>query len=236
MKKLSYLLAIFGVFLFGGISVLANTCESSDFDKYEAEAENVNAQYLVKTITEEIEGREGDTLELTREVLELNIYNLTENLSARVINKEFDTINTYTFKHVNDGVIKIDILDVDFIQDLEIVLYPVDTKCSEEDLETIKITLPMFNPFSQELMCEDTPDFYLCQSFVFEEVTYNEFYEERERYLEDPSDNGGDSSGEDDGDGDTSNNSTLYIVVGVLVVGVVGCVIFVVLRRKKRIL
>ena len=56
--------------------------------------------------------------------------------------------------------------------------------CETNVLRTIKMTLPMFNAYSQLDICTEIPDYYLCQEYVTQQVDGTTFYDRIATYKE----------------------------------------------------
>ncbi len=236
MKRLSLLsLMVLGFFGFVGSVSALDVCTEEDLSKFRAEAINVNIYYeeSSKTITGE---EYGDTYEYEVDYLKVLIYNLTENLVVSVKNLETGSDREYDSTSAVDGVITIDVDDVDTLQEYEFVIRPNYVDCSDDELSTKRLSLPRLNEYSNLALCDDTEDFYLCQAFVSVNKTYNEFYDERMDYINGDVDKDGEII-DDESDDDSKEASYIpYIIGGVVLLGVVGIVIFVIYKRKKRIL
>ena len=116
--------------------------------------------------------------------------------------------------------------------------------CGEETLRKFKLTLPKFNFYSQLDICQDIPEYYLCQQYTTFDVDGATFYDKVDEYkaklLTQKEEEKAAENEEIDNTTPISKamsavSKNKYIVVGVVVV--IGVVITVViLKRKKSVL
>ena len=162
------LLVLIMCFIFLG-SPLAESCDYKERAKLNTEVGNIKAGYEIKKrvldrseydLPDYVLGTEEEaTYEETAEYIEVNILNLTENTYLVVRNGQSDEELTYTFE----------------------VLASNNTSCENTPLRSITLKLPRFNQLSEYALCDQIPDYYLCQRFVsFDYVGTNDFLEKAE--------------------------------------------------------
>lgn len=185
------LLVLIMYFIFLG-SPLAESCDYKERAKLNNEVGNIKAGYEIKKrvldrseydLPDYVLGTEEEaTYEETAEYIEVNILNLTENTYLVVRNDHNDEEVTYTFEQSQDGKISFNYesLDTPATYTFE-VLASNNTSCENTSLRSITLKLPRFNQLSEYALCDQIPDYYLCQRFVsFDYVGTNDFLEKAE--------------------------------------------------------
>lgn len=254
MKKRSILLIILmiGMFMLTK-NVYAEedrTCNAVSLNELRTAAANVKVSYVpgAGTISGGTGGSEyGDGIEdnmvVDAKYLDVKIYNVTEKLFVRVNvrgNRVVDDEKVLTYRHIApDGSITIRQPSQSELMTYTFTVFSDSYGCTNRILRTIKLTLPRFNYYSQLSMCQDIPEYYLCQEYTTYKVDGSTFYDKVDEYkakllAQEEDKNGIDL---DDNTGVISKTLTAvsnhkFVVVGIVVlIGVI--VTIVILRRKK---
>ena len=62
-------------------------------------------------------------------------------------------------------------------------VYGQSSKCFNENISNIYITLPIYNKFHTDELCERAPEYSLCGKWVIANMSYDEFKEKVEDYI-----------------------------------------------------
>ncbi len=249
MKKRSLLFILFiSVFMFVGVAKADEdkTCNAVSLNELRTKAANIKVTYEAGI---KLSGFDGSDAELDEDggigsyirFIDIKIYNITSDLYV-LVEGDFVDKNTAvaTLKNVGaDGAATIRIKLLDEIRTYNFTVFSDAYGCSSQTLRKIKLTVPRFNYYSDLDICEDIPDYYLCQSFVTYDIDGSTFFKKVEDYKAKLLVNDGDKEGikTDDNTGIVSKtissvSKNKYIVVGIIVVVGVIVTIFV-LKRKK---
>lgn len=247
MKKRSLVLIIFiiGMFMLRCNVYAAEdrSCNASSLNELRTAAANVKVSYVPTTLYTDGRGNVTDSEEsVETKYLDVKIYNVTEKLYVRVnaVGKRVtDDEKIVSYRNIApDGSITIRQPVQNDIMTYTFTMFSDAYGCVDKTLRTIKLTLPRFNYYSQLGVCQDIPEYYLCQEFTTYNVDGLSFYDKVDEYkaklLEQ------EEKGELIVDDNTSiiskaasavsNNK--FIIVGIIVlVGVI--VTIVILKRKK---
>ncbi len=249
MKKRSILLLtiMLGVFLFIG-NVKAEedrTCNAVSLNELRTAAANIKVSYVPGSNVEEY--NEGgpigvDTLPMRH--LDVKLYNLTDRLYVR-FETSGDKIgsekNVLTYRNIGpDGAVTIRQQAVTETVTYTFKVFSDAYGCSTKTLRTIRLTLPRFNFYSQLDICQDIPDYYLCQEYTTYKVDGSTFYTKVDDYkakllAQEEKKNGVDL---DDNTGIISKavstvSKNKYIIAGVIVLAGVIATIYIIKRKKS---
>ncbi len=239
MKKRNKLLIMLFLLFVGITSVRAeeSVCTPSQLSKLRSAAANVKVTYMPVTDVGTVNQGNGevDSSALTYRYLDVKIYNVSEELYVQVNNGN----QKWSFNSndiMADGSITIrqpasSTNTYNYV--FEIVSYRYG--CSLETLRTIRLTLPKFNVYSDLEICQDIPDYYLCQQYTTYSVDGSTFYNKVDEYktkllaLEE------EKISEENNSVITNSLSKIskykYLVVGIIVV--IGVVLTVIVLKKK---
>ena len=104
----------------------------------------------------------------------------------------------------------------------------------------MKLTLPRFNYYSELDICQDIPDYYLCQQYTTYDVDGATFYDKVDEYKAKLAAQAEESEATDDNTSIINKaisgvSKYKYVVVGVIVaIGVVVTVL--ILKKRKKVL
>lgn len=255
MKKNFFMLTIMlAMFLFIG-NVYAEeeeaTCKATQLSELRSLAANVKVTYVPKAVVEDLgipDGEHGST-SYTMQYLYIKIYNMSDKLkinvknSGRGLTELIDTTLT-TEKADAEGVLNLRQAAITENVQYTFTITSDYYGCGEETLRKFKLTLPKFNFYSQLDICQDIPEYYLCQQYTTFDVDGATFYDKVDEYkaklLTQKEEEKAAENEEIDNTTPISKamsavSKNKYIVVGVVVV--IGVVITVViLKRKKSVL
>ena len=154
------------------------------------------------------------------DALQVNILNLTENTYVEVTNNYDNQTIRYDYS------------------DTAIVYASGNTGCEDTLLRTMRVSLPRYNDYSTYGVCEQVPDYYLCQRYVFfDEIDFDEFSTKVLAEIE-KTQNGGEN-GKDDNPwyeeiGNFISEHKTPIIIGVVSILIIAGVIVVIVVRKRR--
>ncbi len=162
--------------------------------------------------------------------MQVNIYNVTEDLRIQVDNVTENRKYTFNYSNTDKGELALDAgLPVE-IRNINVDIYGTGL-CSTEKLRSIPITIPKYNRMSDYDICNEIPDYYMCQTFVVNDYDMTEM-EFKEKALKEV-------KKREDEDKDipiidffTKNWKVILVVV--LIVGVGGAVTTVIVVRNRR--
>lgn len=211
------------------------TCTAMQLGELRELAANIKVTYIPKTmVIETSEDVETGATSYTSRYVEIKVYNMHSKLYMDVQNdSNFKTIVSVA-NLSNDGTIT-------FTQDMvkKKVNYTFKVMsdeygCQGNTLRTIKLSLPIYNSYSELEICSEIPEYYLCQEFVTSPVDGATFYEKVDAYkaklLEQNKNNGEDNTG---GVNKTfaSASKYKYLIVGVIVA--LGVIITIVIIKRR---
>ena len=240
MKKENiFLLIIMAVslFMFTGTVYAADekVCTAMQLGELRELAANIKVTYVpITKIVETPEDIETGATSYTAKFIDIKVYNMHSKLYLEVKNDDgysaIATINDLA----SDG-------SVTFRQDMvnRKINYTFTIKsseygCDNEELRKVKLSLPIYNAYSQLDICSDIPDYYLCQEFVTTPVDGATFYDKVDAYKAKLLEQGEEQEGDNTGViNKTFANASKYkyLIVGVIVA--LGVVITVVIIKRK---
>ena len=233
------LIMIVSMFLFTN-TVLAEdddlVCSALELKELREIAAALKVTYLPKTKIVQISPDVAtDATSYTAKYLDVKVYNMHSSIYLEVENdNDFSTVVTLSDVG-SDG-------SITFRQDMlnrkvnyTFTAKTTKTGCESQNLRTIKLTLPIYNTYSETLICEDIPDYYLCQEFVTSQVDSATFLNRVNAYKAKLQEQG---ESKEEKDNTSVTNRTLvnvakykYLIVGVIVT--LGVVITIVIIKRK---
>ena len=252
-KSILYVFLITLCMLLSVVSVSAEeTEESSSVDlcsietksKLRMEAANVSVNYQAIDVPfQNDENIPIDSQGAVEYYFDIKIFNLNSKLNVYVKNannKNSEGVQV-TYKNIGeDGAAHVrkrvgeELINLIF----EIRASREVGECSREVLRTVKMTLPKYNNLAEREICNEVPEFYMCQKYITFNVKPENFSKEVTEYKEklEKQQNESDSGDEDnntltDQAADVISNNK-YLIVGVIVVAGIAITIFV-LKKKK---
>lgn len=231
-NRIIYIVFVLALFIVGR-NVYAASCSLEEKTELRTMASNVSVSYV--PVDKLMSNDEGDYYEY---YLDVKIFNINSYLRVEVIDNS--NHNQY-YLDVNDvgldGAITMRQRDNEIVKNLTFNIYGASNDCYSTALRTVKLTLPKFNYYSERAICEDIPEFYLCQKYVTYDIDSATFIENVQEYKE-KYENQKENEGEENGDGSAvskaiSNVSKYrYIIAGVIVAA--GIVATIIIVKKKR--
>ena len=214
MKKVGYLLFVLLLFLTINVNA-ASDCDSKELVRLKELAKKVEFDYTYK-------------LENNKALFSINAVNLNQELKVLIIEnyyegkyKEFKDNTTHTATLNNfEGGSKVNITIKAFVPNW----------CSGETLLTKIVKIPYYNDSYSEEKCKDHEDFKYCKLLVDKKLSQEEFNKEFETYLKSKNKN------EKSIDNETSDNTTLYLIIAgvVLIIVLTTYVVMSVFKRRKK--
>lgn len=244
MKKENIFLMIMmavSLFMFTG-TVFAeediNTCSAKQLSELRQIAANIKVSYLPKTeiaISEYEDSETGTKPKYTKRYVDIKIYNMNTKLYVEVHNDiGFDKIVNAS-ELGTDGTLTFRQNAID--KKVNYVFYVKSSEygCETQTLRTIRLTVPLFNAYSQLDICTEIPDYYLCQEYITQSVDGSTFYDRVDAYKDKLSVQG--DKKEDENNTSVTNkvfknvSEYKYLIVGLIVA--LGVVITVVIIKRK---
>lgn len=228
---------IFTIFLtfFMMLTMVKAECSRSEKLDLNSKAANVKTNY--ELVADKIDYEDGVS---SIEYFVINILNITEDTYVEVSNDFYDEVKTYHYKDTENGNVRITWTDTDQIVNFTIKVYAENsTSCGGELLKTSRMATPRFNNYYYLAICNDAPDFYLCQKYVtVDEVDESEFIEKIDSFINGKVDKNGDEINPNEnkkGFLEILNENKWYIVGGVAVIGAgIGIAIYLKKTKKQR--
>ena len=248
MKKENIFLLIMmavSLFIFTGTVYAAgeeNTCSAKQLSELRQIAANIKVSYLPKTevVQSEYEDVEVGATSYTKRYLDIKIYNMNTKLYIEATNDIGYEMVVTANDLASDGTITFRQEPLD--QKVNYIFYVKSDKygCETATLRTIRLTLPMYNAYSQLDICSEIPDYYLCQEYITQKVDGATFYDKVDAYKEKLMDQDIYKKEEEEDNTGTVNkifanaSKFKYLIVGVIVsLGVVITVV--VIKRKENV-
>lgn len=248
MKKYFYGLLFMMIlsFMIGTNMVFAEedtTCNAVSLNELRTMAANVKVSYVPTTIDEKVEmDEESGSDILTTYYLDVKVYNITSKLYVKT---EASGSNVTSSEHLlsllnvgADGAATIRQRALNQPVTYTFTIFSDEYGCTGRILRTMKLTLPRFNYYSELAICQDIPDYYLCQQYTTYEVDGATFYDKVDEYKAKLEAQNEELANSEDNTGFvnkaiSSISKYKYVVVGVIVViGVVATTL--ILRKNKK--
>lgn len=165
--------------------------------------------------------------------LNVNIYNITEDLRVVVENHNNNKSYNFTSEDADEGILALDAGYPKEIKEFTIKIYGSDT-CYSEELKTFNITLPKYNEKSNYAICDEIPDYNMCKTFITTDIDMNEteFSKAARKYKEEQ-----EKKKEEENNIpiiDFVKNHWQVILIVVVIVGIGGAVTYVIIKRNQR--
>lgn len=245
MKKKNYLFLMLVLFFTLTIKVNASTCSSERSLELSSLANNVNVSYQVydKVIDEydsETFTDEDDTsVKHTYPGYYLTIYNLIDDLNVTIQRDDTQKVVELNSSNKNEeGIVYVDTGLAGKIKNYTVKIRSNDSNCQNEILKTVVITTPMYNDFSKYEVCQENPEFNLCQEFTtvdYSEVSNSTFMTKLDEYKK--------QKAEDEKKKNSIIHNILvflntykwYIIIPIIVLVIAIIVIYIIRRKKSRL-
>ena len=175
MKKT---LLAFVAFFMAAINVSAISCSVSDDANLKQKAANVKVGYEIVSEEVDFEDRKGNV-----EYFNITLLNVTKDLYVIMKNNVQDELRL-TYYNSNNGTVEYKWYYNDSVTNFTFDVYASDeTNCSDKLYNTIYITTPRYNEFSNLEICQDNAEFYMCKKYVnFEKTSEFQFQNKLNSY------------------------------------------------------
>lgn len=211
------------------------TCTAMQLGELREIASNVKVTYVVKTKVENTgEDIETGATSYTARYVDVKVYNMHSKIYLDVKNDiNFSTVASVA-NLAKDGTLTFRQNMIDKKVNYEFKVMSDEYGCHGKVLRTIKLSLPIYNSYSELEICSEIPEYYLCQEFVTSPVDGATFYDKVDAYKAKLLEQGGD--GQEDNTGTinktfASASKYKYLIVGIIVA--LGVVITVVIIKRK---
>lgn len=186
-KKIFVIIFMLAFFLMiGNVSAAEdkeNMCTPTQLSELRSMAANVKVTYVPVTEAEKLTTPNGESGAdyVSKRYLDIKIFNLNTKLIVNAKNG-IDSFTVTSSDIGGDGAVTIrqpaSTSAIKYEFEVTSLLYG----CSLETLRTIKLTLPKYNYYSQLDVCDDIPDYYLCQPYTTYSVDGGTFYDKVDEY------------------------------------------------------
>lgn len=231
------IMVVVSLFMFTGtVFAEEKVCTATQLAELRDLASNVKVTYAPTSVIIDLPTPDIETgaHSYTARYIDIKVFNLSSKLYVEASNnKQWSKVATFNDLS-SDGTLTFRQEMINKKVNYEFVIKSTEYGCNNEVLRRIKLTLPIYNRYSELDICTDIPDYYLCQEFVTTPVDGSTFYDRVDAYkaklLEQ-----GDSKEENNTSGinKTFANAAKYkyLIVGVIVA--LGIVITIVIIKRK---
>ena len=201
--------------------VLATDCDFNDINKYQSLASNINFNYDFEESNNDV------TFNIIITNMPEELYIKSEDgktFSYRTLGSSETTLygyksGEYSFK-----------------------IYTYDEKCNGEVFGTNYITLPYYNKYYKDKVCDDAKDYKLCQKWVNPGMSYKDFVDDVKKHKNDSATTTNSKLEEEAFQDDYSNDFLNKIIVGflnnyiviLLSIIIICSILMVILSRRGR--
>ena len=241
-KKKNFLMIIFMLaffFMIGNVSAAEegeNMCTPTQLSELRSMAANIKVTYVPVTDVEKLAVPNGETggEYVTKRYLDIKIFNLNTKLIVTATNG-VDTFTVTSNDIQGDGAVTIRQPASGTAIKYEFEVTSLLYGCGLTTLRTIRLTLPKYNYYSQLDVCQDIPDYYLCQPYTTYSVDGGTFYDKVDEYKTKLSNLEKEKEENNTGfvnDTISGISKYKYLIVGIVVA--VGVVLTVFVLKKKK--
>ncbi len=176
--------------------------------------------------------------------INLKIYNVGRDISVSIRNEtankdiKFNDLDRFSYSNTRDGVMTVTKPASNKVYNYTIKIYGF-RNCGNVVLRTIRYSLPATNPYSDFEICQDVPEFYLCQPLITTPISNSiDVPAEVSKYKEKLAEKGIREEEQKDNTpkiskiiSDTSKKKVGFVIV-LLTIGI-GFTVFILYRRKN---
>lgn len=167
MKRIKVILFVFSLLMF--MPDIANAeCDHNEKSRLQTLASNLNFTY---NYSETNQGNMFDELKFS-----ITIANMQSEFYI------VDQTNKQIFYYNNKNEIVISNYNPN--STIEFIVYASSGSCKGEHLITNYVTLPPYNPFYKDSVCEGVTDYKLCNRWILVDLSYDDFIEKVKKYKE----------------------------------------------------
>lgn len=177
-------------------------------------------------------------VELYREYFKLIFTNITKDIYVKIMNDYNDEVKYIRYQDTDDGMYTLNWYNLDDVVNFTYEVYSSDeTGCRNEKYFTNYLVTPMYNEFSDKIICEGINDFLPCQKYVTVKMDYSEQYKKIVEYVEEQENEN--STNEKNKSwfekiGDFVKEHKVAFIAGGSILVIAGVAIVVVKIRRKR--
>lgn len=246
-KRIYVLLFLLGVLFTTGTSVKASTCTDDRIIQLSSLANDVKVSYqeydkLIDEYDSEVlvgDDEGSSFVKHTYPAYYLTIYNLPDDLNVSVIrNDDKKDIVVYAKDKDKDGVIYIDTGIAGKVKMFTVKIRSNDSSCKNEVVKAVAVSTPMYNEFSTFESCQEYPEFELCKKYTsvdYSEITMPEFTKKLEEYKEKKIEEEKKQKSIFYNIGKFLSTYKWYIIIPIVIIGVALIVIYIIRRKKSRL-
>lgn len=234
MKK--YFFILVSLFCLLNSNVKADSlCDYKQLAEINSKATNIKANFEV--IKEMVHFDDDSAI---KRFFKVSILNVTDEFYVVVKNNNDEKEIMYESKDAKNGIISFSLYELSKVVNYTFEIYTNSkTECPDEKVRTIYLTIPRYNEYSRRSICNEYPDFYLCQEFVtFSEVDEEIFLKQLDSYQKKVSIKNDDSKN-DDSDKDSKKvldyiDEYKFVIIGSIIIIGVGTIAIIIVRSKKQ--
>jgi len=222
-------------------------CNATESNKLSSLATNVKRDFEVIekevpldgtfTLPDGLTEEEEKNYVATRPYFRIYISNITEELYVVVTNNNTKEKKTFRYSDAENGVITFDEAVLIEIVDYKIEIYASDkTECPNKKLQTLTLSTPMYNTFSEEARCEGIEEFYLCHEYLSVETSFKDFDRLVEQYRAGKLKEDGSKKEENKNNGFfgfIKEHTGTVIIVSVAIIAIGGLVTVIIVKKQR---
>lgn len=242
-----FLLALLCLFAFSGVVNAdeqtnkegASPSEVTDFKcDSSVKAKGLASAAEVKVAYETVEFKSEKAPNTIFYYVDIYVYNLEDQNYITVTNgKNGKSFDISTANSNPEGVIKLRQKDTSKVVNYTFEVKANTASCYGETLRTIRLSVPRYNNLSERALCDDIPDYYMCQRFVNYDIDASRFLNDVTKYKESLANK--DTKKIEEGKAGFVTKTTKaianhrFLIIGlVLIAGAVGTVLVIKKRRS----
>lgn len=185
-KNLAVLLAAGTLVSWTNVSA-ASKCSYEDLTDIKKEAANIKATF--EEAVGEYEDRytvddEGNKVDkVTYKYFDIKFMNISPNTYIKVANSSNEDVKIITYDDTDEGSYLLSWYDLEEVTTFNYSIYTAtNTKCPGEEIRKGTFTIPKYNFYYGEKICDGISDYYLCQEFITTNADEDNIYKTIEKY------------------------------------------------------
>ena len=189
MKK-SVMLLLAGFLLFTSVifvkaKSICPDAEQASLNKIAADVKAVYEEKEIKLDPNLYPPSAESGMEATATVFRIIFTNVDEKVYVKVYNNQNDDVKVITSADLTDGTYSFDWDNMDNVTQFTYEIYSsTKTSCPGEKYLTKYLITPMYNPLSDDPICEGLEGLYACQEYVTTKMDPKDQFEKVEQYRE----------------------------------------------------
>lgn len=214
-------------------------CDSKEILQLNTEAANVYANYEMSEMVIDYDGNRFPELNIDvvsfdsgyswEDIVTFKVNNITDNIYLSISNAEDNFVERVDYSKTNNGFYSFEVPDVYKIRNYVVKVYSNNPKCLDEELRTINVATPMYNPLSDMQAC-DGLNVYYCNKFITSPLNIDENYFIENAELIQNEENVSEVNDSSD------NKNFILISFGIIGFLVVAIIITLIIKKKRRII